>query len=87
MLVTAPNVYDMLGPMDVAIGGGKAGRRLLLSTARPAPPCGARRSASTRTIPWAPCLWINLSMFIRGLLGGIETHMAYADGVVFRAVR
>jgi outer membrane protein assembly factor BamB len=82
MLVTASNVYDMLGPMDVAIGGGKAGvvyafdrktGATLWST-----PVGKHQNDTLGALPLTETLDV-----YPGLLGGIETHMAYADGVVY----
>lgn len=82
MLVTAPNVYKMLGPMDVAIGGGKAGVCYAFDRTTGATlwstPVGKHGNDTLGALPLTGSLDV-----YPGLLGGIETHMAYADGVVF----
>jgi glucose dehydrogenase len=82
MLVTAPNMYDMLGPMDIAIGGGKAGVVYAFDRATGATlwstPVGKHQNDTLGALPLTGSLDV-----YPGLLGGIETHMAYADGVIY----
>ncbi len=82
MVVTAPNMYNMLGPTNVAIGGGKAGVVYAFDRTTGATlwstPVGKHQNDTLGALPLDTALDV-----YPGLLGGIETHMAYADGIIY----
>jgi glucose dehydrogenase len=82
MLVTAPNLYGTNGPTDVAIGGGKAGVVYAFDRTTGATlwstPVGKHQNDTLGALPTDTTIEV-----FPGLLGGIETHMAFADGIIY----
>jgi outer membrane protein assembly factor BamB len=81
ILTTAPNLYGMGQAVDIAIGGGKAGVCIAFDRTTGSTlwktPVGKH---SNDTLGWFPTQPIQV---YPGVLGGIESHMAYANGMVF----
>jgi outer membrane protein assembly factor BamB/plastocyanin len=82
MLVTAPNLYGLLAPLDIAIGGGKAGVVYAFDRTSGATlwstPVGKHQNDTLGALP----LDTPVQMY-PGVLGGIESHMAFADGIIY----
>ena len=81
MLVTAPNLYGLGSSVDIAIGGGKAGVVFAFDRTTGSTlwhtPVGKHQND---VLGWYPPTAIQV---YPGILGGIETHMAFANDTIF----